>query len=1056
MIKRRVSSRNNSSENEIYLDDKSRIIINFHGVQTDQTINRIANKVSEFAQQLHYQGRRVYILADVRNIKLADVTTSARGRFRYLLTEVPFDRLAIYSKAGPTTMLAMYTIRLSGMSEKTQFFTSYKKALIWLGHHSKSRRSPAISMVAGSLIGIIGVSVLFGWQLDATWLTSWSTRFRPMNPLSAVGLVAVGIGLIGYGMGRLLWLRLAGILGILIGLSAVLSLPIDRVLYGEQVAALGIHGRVADSAAICFLALGIVAIIVGRKWRPRLVVEGVLIIGVGFIAALNLFGQLYAPDWIYSLSPNFVMALNLSVAFLLAAVMLGLLLIYYRTRTNVLARITKTGWMIMSILVFLQFVTYGAWTQANAQNRQQTQVVFRGNANAVQDVLKDRFSTYINALYGFQGLFSSSSQVDQGEFERYYQTTNVAINYPGLRAISFIRKVDTKSLPAYVESVRADRSLFPQGNPNFKIINQSALDQHYILNYVTSNASTANLGNDLGANPSRLQAFQQAEALRRPVASGTVVFAGTSKTPQQNGFFITVPVSTEQSGSQVIGFVNAVFSYETFFSEALGSNINREGMSVNVIDNSDKKTVFASNKMHGKEAAFTYESSVAVADRVWSLKIAAVNDFAGTENALPTAVLVGGQSFSLLLMVIFWIQTRGRVKALNLADDITKDLQRERNTAITNDQKSTAILTSIGDGVFALDTKGRVTVFNKAAQAISGYSEDEVIGKLYQEVLQFEYERNGKVNDAFIKKALSGHLASMSNHTVIVRRDGKKVPVADSAAPIRDSSGKIIGAIIVFRDVSKEYELDKAKTEFVSLASHQLRTPLSAVNWYGEMLLSGDAGRLTKDQREYVQEIFEGSQRMVELVNSLLDVSRLEVGKLANTPEPTDMMSLIESLIKELEVSIMNKKLALEKHVEKIAPVVADPKQLRMVIQNLMSNAVKYTSEKGTIEVTLHLAKASEMQKANLTSTTPHWFFSVADNGFGIPKEEQSKIFGKLFRADNVRKLDVEGTGLGLYIVKEVVEKMGGRVWFESVENKGTVFYVVAPVQIHHARDKHV
>jgi signal transduction histidine kinase len=271
------------------------------------------------------------------------------------------------------------------------------------------------------------------------------------------------------------------------------------------------------------------------------------------------------------------------------------------------------------------------------------------------------------------------------------------------------------------------------------------------------------------------------------------------------------------------------------------------------------------------------------------------------------------------------------------------------------------------------------------------------------------------------------------------------VPVADSAAPIHDANGHVTGAIVVFRDVSKEYELDRAKTEFVSLASHQLRTPLSAINWYGELLLDGDAGKLNKTQHEYLVEIFEGNQRMIELVDSLLDVSRLEVGKLPTKPQDTSMGELVDSLEKELITSIKNKNLDFNKSVAELPPVNADPKQLRMVVQNLMSNAVKYTPAKGSVHVTLRKATAADVKGAGLRGDGPFAFFSVKDSGYGIPKVQQSKIFGKLFRADNVRALDVEGTGLGLYIVKEVVEKMGGRVWFDSVESVGSTFFVILP-----------
>jgi PAS domain S-box-containing protein len=575
-------------------------------------------------------------------------------------------------------------------------------------------------------------------------------------------------------------------------------------------------------------------------------------------------------------------------------------------------------------------------------------------------------------------------------------------------------------------------------------------DTHYILSYAANSTTVG--GADLGSNPSRLAAFRQAEAQRQPIASGTVEFAATATAPAQTGFFITVPIAYEANPEKIIGFVNAVFNYQDFFTDTFTGKVSQGGLDIVIKDAADGKEVLASKNASSDEKVFRYESAIAVADRVWTLQVSAPFHFGSSHSNLPTAVFAVGQIFSALLIVIFWIQARGRREALNVVDDITHDLQLERNMAVANDQKSKAILSSIGDGVFAIDIKGNITVFNPAASLISGISEQRAIGQHYGDVLRFEFEKTGKINDGFIKRALDGHLAGMANHTVIIRPDGKKIPVADSAAPIRNVAGAIIGAIVVFRDVSKEHELDKAKTEFVSLASHQLRTPLSAINWYGEMLLSGDAGKLNKDQHEYIREIFEGSQRMVELVNSLLDVSRIEVGKLISKPAPTDVTELIRSLRKELTVSIDNKNLKIHEEIRKIPLVTADPKHLRMIVQNLMSNAVKYTSEKGSIDVTLRAATAEDLHMAQLKKPGGYWFFSVKDDGYGIPKSEQGKIFGKLFRADNVRKLDVEGTGLGLYIVKEVVEKMGGRVWFESEEGTGTTFYVVAPVDTRHAK----
>jgi PAS domain S-box-containing protein len=397
---------------------------------------------------------------------------------------------------------------------------------------------------------------------------------------------------------------------------------------------------------------------------------------------------------------------------------------------------------------------------------------------------------------------------------------------------------------------------------------------------------------------------------------------------------------------------------------------------------------------------------------------------------------------------VLLLMLHSRQQGYRMAARLTADLQRERDLAVASDQKSTAILASIGDAVFAIDAQRHIQVFNAAAERLSGYSSKEALGRPYEEILKFEAEGSGKVNKTFITQALAGKITTLTAPTVLIRKDGGRVPIADSAAPILDAKDHIQGAIIVFRDVSKEYDLDKAKSEFVSLASHQLRTPLSAINWYSEMLLSGDAGEMNTKQHDFLVEIFEGNQRMIELVDSLLDVSRLEVGKLPNRPVATDLAELVGRVEKEFATNIANRHLILTKDIADLPRVTADPRQLRMVIQNLVSNAVKYTPDRGKIHLVLRPATPDDMKAAGRHGAEPYWFFSVQDTGYGIPKIQQARIFNKLFRADNVRTLNVNGTGLGLYIVKEVVEKMGGLVWFESLESAGTTFFVIAPV--HH------
>jgi Osmosensitive K+ channel histidine kinase len=230
--------------------------------------------------------------------------------------------------------------------------------------------------------------------------------------------------------------------------------------------------------------------------------------------------------------------------------------------------------------------------------------------------------------------------------------------------------------------------------------------------------------------------------------------------------------------------------------------------------------------------------------------------------------------------------------------------------------------------------------------------------------------------------------------------------------------------------------LDLAKDEFVSIASHQLRTPLTALKGYTGMLLDGDAGLVNDKQREYLTEIKNANDRMINLITALLNVSRVDLGVFVVEPEPVNLMEVAESVLKESEARINNKKMAVTTNFEKDLPLInVDLNIMRMILQNLLSNAMKYTPSEGKINLDI------KKDGSNI-------LISVADTGYGIPANVQSKIFTKMFRADNARVKDPDGTGLGLYIIKETIEKTGGKIWFESPgENKGSTFYVTIPLE---------
>jgi signal transduction histidine kinase len=223
----------------------------------------------------------------------------------------------------------------------------------------------------------------------------------------------------------------------------------------------------------------------------------------------------------------------------------------------------------------------------------------------------------------------------------------------------------------------------------------------------------------------------------------------------------------------------------------------------------------------------------------------------------------------------------------------------------------------------------------------------------------------------------------------------------------------------IAQDVSTHLELRQAKTDFVALASHQLRTPLSIIKWYVDFLRCGDAGEVNPEQKRYLEEVYSSNERLIGLVNALLDVSRIDVGTFSIEPEPTDIIERAESALEIFLPEIEKKKLKVEKSYDKFPKINLDPRLTKIVFENIIANAIKYTPEKGMIRLAIK-------------KTEKDIFIKISDSGIGIPREEQPNVFTKLFRGAGAKKIDAGGTGLGLYIVKAVIEKSGGKIWFVS------------------------
>jgi len=1041
------------------------------GEITGSIVRESMRQTEQLAEQARLHGSP-RLLLDVSKVTKQD--SEARSRAK-ALSQMGFERVAVTGGSRAITTMGRYIARAAGMGDYTKFFRRETEGRRWLGHEHVlvPNNKLGLRLVAALLLTIIAVAALLGWLLNVPALRAFVPDLRPMHPAGAVTLLAWALSLLVMGpkwrqhrVSRMT-VKAVAAWSMTAGAAILLSFFFENhsswYLVDRLRQAFG--GPVALSAATSSILLGGLLLLQvsdrRQAWRRVTYLVVPSAVALQAMTTLVMYSYGFTGNHIFQL--YFAAPLNTVFAVLIFNHTLG----YLGTPLGSFkggVKLFNTYWPAIVTTVLLVLITGMAWRQTKQDIAQNITVAVQETFTKVESTIESRLGTYSDALNGYRGLFAASDSVAPHEFHQYFVNSKLATNYPGFSAISYAAVVPEADKNHFVTETQAKASAAYPAYKSFTIFPDYTAAVHYPLLYVEPGSSSTRFGFDLASEALRRKTLEEARDAGESVAS-PIIDLNASRgpgAPRSDGFFISTPLykndtaidSVASRREHIAGFVIAYFRNDTLF-DGIFKHLTNDDARFTLIDteapNNNNHIYKTSARRVAADAPIARTTTLKVGDRVWRLNMATSPQYgvSGLYSLLPGAVLAIGLLLSALVGALVVAQMRRREQALEIASHMTEDLNNERNKAVTNQQKDEAILSSIGDAVFAVDTRERITLFNQACESISGYSAAEAIGRPYSEVLKFNFDKTRKTNASFIKQALAGHVTGMKNHTVLVRKDGRSVPVADSAAPILDTRGKLLGAIVVFRDVSKEQELDRAKTEFVSLASHQLRTPLSAVNWYGEMLLGGDAGKLNDVQADYVREIYEGNQRMVELVNSLLNVSRLEVGKLINYPvSPVSMEELAANIEKELTPSIKAKHLIYQKDIHKqLPPVVADPKLLRMIIQNFLSNAVKYTPDKGAVHIAMRRASDTEVSQAHLPADKPYFFMSVSDTGYGIPKAQQDKIFSKLFRADNVRALDVEGTGLGLYIVKEVAENLGGRVWFTSKESLGSTFYALLPFE---------
>lgn len=359
--------------------------------------------------------------------------------------------------------------------------------------------------------------------------------------------------------------------------------------------------------------------------------------------------------------------------------------------------------------------------------------------------------------------------------------------------------------------------------------------------------------------------------------------------------------------------------------------------------------------------------------------------------------------------------------------------------------KSEIVISAIGEGVLALDGQGNIELINPAAQQLLGWGKTDSLKLNYKSVLKILNTKNQEVDAANdpIAKTLADNKSSKNDDFSLQTQSGKSFLAAISINPVGQLGN---GVIVVFRDITTEKSDERQRAEFISTASHEMRTPVASIEGYLGLALNPATATIDAKARDFIIKAHESAQHLGRLFTDLLDVSKADDSRLKNDPKVVDIVPFIHDIVQGLTPKAHEKNLrilyrpmpdddeSMHEPVRKLNPVFyanIDNDHLREIVQNLVENAIKYTI-KGDVVV-------------DVTGDDLHVTISIADTGIGIPREDQTHLFQKFYRVDNSDTREIGGTGLGLYLCRRLTETIGGRIWVESEYKRGSTFFVELP-----------
>jgi len=727
-------------------------------------------------------------------------------------------------------------------------------------------------------------------------------------------------------------------------------------------------------------------------------------------------------------------------------------------------------WLALASLLGITFLW---WQYSRRVVEREALAEFNFRTQEIHSLLEQRMLAYEQVLRGVMGLFDSGRSVTREDYRNYISALRVSDQYPGIQAIGFALIVPPAQKEKHVAGVRKE------GFPAFTLRPEGKRDFYTSIVYIEpfSDRNLRAFGYDMYSEPVRRAAMEQARDTGLAALSGKVKLVQETNEEVQAGCLMYLPVYKKGSPldtparrrAAITSWVYAAFRMNDLMHRLQGERAADIG--VEIYDGpgvSGQALMFKSEEAatHGPRAKFERPVRLEINGHVWTVVFYSLPAFEAREDqGKPSLIAAAGVALSLLLSLVLWFLINMRERAVELAREMTGKLRE-------SEDRLRLLLDSAGEAIYGIDLEGNCTFCNNACLQLLGYkSQDELIGRNMHWQIHQKYADGSHfpVEECRIFQAFQRGTMSHVSDEVLWRADGTSFQAEYWSYPQR-RDGRILGAVVTFIDITdrklaeeqlrrsrlelqdanvmleaaikranqmakEASQANAAKSEFLANMSHEIRTPMNSIIGFAE-LLQGSVRQ--ERERAWLDAILASGRTLMDLIGDILDISRIEAGRLELYPEPVAVRAAAREVLKMFELKAGEKKLYLWEEIDPSVPeaLMLDGSRLRQILLNLVGNAVKFTAEGG---VKLRIRAAA------LDGGRVRLELEVADTGIGIPSEHQTRIFSPFVQVAEPGARRYGGTGLGLTITKRLVEMMGGTVSVASETGKGSVFTCVFP-----------